>query len=118
MEIEKKIIFCEYIDSKNTPINPRKSFALGPAGVNVKFFISDCERVRSSGKKFLYEISKVNKDFSEEYQDAIFTELNSLQRAHADFTFFKAGKFKVKVFDSKKKNLLKSGTILIKNIQK
>lgn len=114
--MQSKIIFCEYIDSQNTPINPKKTFELGPSGVNVKFFLPDFNRLFNTGcKKFLYEIFRVNNDSSEEYEDAIFTELNPSKKIQAEFTFFKSGKFKIKIYDSKKKNLLNSGIIFIKN---
>jgi hypothetical protein len=113
--LNKTIVFCEYIDSKNTPINPGKTFKLGPAGVNVKFFLPDFNQYFTNGcKKFIYEIFKIT-EFSEEYEDAIFAELNPSKKIQAEFTFYKTGKFKVKIYDSKKKNLLNSGTIIIKN---
>ncbi len=116
MKDARKIIFCEYIDSQNIPINPKKTFELGPAGVNVKFFLPDFNNKFTDGcTKFLYEILRIKNDSSEEYEDAIFTELNSSKKIQADFTFFKSGKFKIKIYDSKKKNLLNSGTLFIKN---
>ncbi|MBN8569606.1 MAG: hypothetical protein J0M18_08245 [Ignavibacteria bacterium] len=113
--MKNSIIFCEYIDSNNTPLSPAKTFELGPAGVNVKFFLPDFNKYFSNGcKKFIYEIFKIT-EFSEEYEDAIFAEINPSKKIQAEFTFFKSGKFRVKIYDSKKKNLLNSGTIIIKN---
>jgi hypothetical protein len=109
------IIFCEYIDSKNTPVNPSKIFELGPAGVNVKFFLPEFHLFFTNNcKKFIYEIFKINSDSSEEYEDTVFTELNPAKKIQAEFTFYKTGKFKIKIYDLKKKNLLNSGTVLIK----
>jgi len=113
MNQDNKLIFCEYIDSQNNPINIRKTFELGPAGVNVKFLAPVPNQVSN---KILYEIHKVNQDSSEEYEDAIFTSVNPQRDFHScDFTFYKSGRFKVRIYDSKKKNLLNSGVIQIKN---
>ena len=115
MESSKKIIFCEYINSENKPINPAKIFELGPAGVNIKFFLPGFESYfPQKSKKFLYEIFKVTNNSIEEYEDTVFTELKPLQKIQAEFTFFKPGKFRIKIYDFKKKTLLNSGTILIK----
>jgi len=108
-----KIIFCEYVDSQSKPINAKKTFELGPAGVNVKFLSPVASQATS---KILYEIHKVNQDSSEEYEDAIFTNVNPMRDFHScEFTFYKSGRFKVRIYDSKKKNLLNSGTIQIIN---
>ncbi|MBS1493411.1 MAG: hypothetical protein JST55_07870 [Bacteroidetes bacterium] len=116
MPSDKNIIFCEYIDSKNTPINSAKTFELGPAGVNIKFFLPEIHKLFTNGsKKFIYEIFKVNTDLTEEYEDTVFAEVHPSKKIQADFTFYKTGKFKIKIYDSKKQNLLNSGTILIKN---
>jgi hypothetical protein len=116
MRSDKNIIFCEYIDSKNTPINSGKTFELGPAGVNIKFFIPELHKSFTKGnKKFIYEIFKINTDLSEEYEDTVFAEIHPCKKIRAEFTFYKTGKFKVKIYDSKKRNLLNSGSLLIKN---
>jgi hypothetical protein len=115
MESSKKIIFCEYITSQNKPVNPAKIFELGPAGVNIKFFLPGFESYfPNKTKKFLYEIFRISNDSIEEYEDTVFTELNPANKIQAEFTFYKTGRFRIKIYDSKKKKLLNTGTILIK----
>lgn len=116
MHSDKNLIFCEFIDSKNTPVNQGKIFELGPAGVNIKFFLPEIQQYFTNGStKFIYEIFRVNVDSTEEYEDTVFAELNPMKNAQADFTFYKSGKFKIKIYDSMKKNLLNSGILWIKN---
>lgn len=113
--MKNSIIFCEYVDSNNTPLNSGKIFELGPAGVNVKFFLPNFDQLFQNGnKKFIYEILNIT-DLTEEYEDTIFAEIHPSKKISAEYTFYKAGKFQIKIYDSRKKNLLNSGIILIKN---
>ena len=113
--MKNSIIFCEYVDSKNTPLSPGKTFELGPTGVNVKFFLPELNYLFNSGcTKFIYEIFRVT-DSTEVYEDTIFMEIKPFKNKQAEFTFYKSGKFHIKIFDAKKKNLINSGIIQIKN---
>ncbi len=113
--MKNSIIFCEYIDSNNTPLSPGKTFELGPTGVNVKFFLPELNHLFDNGcKKFICEIFRVT-DTSEKYEDTIFIEVKPFKNKQAEFTFYKSGKFHIRIYDAKKKNLINSGIVLIKN---
>jgi len=42
-------------------------------------------------------------------------EINLSKKQQAEFTFYKSGKFHIRIYDAEKKNLINSGIILIKN---